>query len=422
LARNVLTRLDVQDVVLDREREAATDHVFSKKIAMEGEVTSQGSSGRCWLFAALNVVRLEMMNRLQLRSDFELSQSFLYFYDKLERANYFLCSILRTIDDPVDTRVVSHLLSAPMNDGGQWSMMVNLVAKYGLVPKLAYPDSAPATNSRPMNWALTLKLREFAAQLRAAFRKGTPFEELVARKEGMLATVHSILLAHLGAPPQRFDWCYYDSKGVYHEHRDLTPRTFMRDFVEVDLTEYVSLVHDPRNEYGQVYTVEYLGNVVEGDMVRYVNAPIDAIRNAVVATIDAGEPVWFGCEVAKFLAAKKASMDLRMFDYKLLLGTELGMSKEDRLLYGESCMTHAMVFTGYDRKEGDERPRKYRVENSWGAKRGAKGYFVMTDEWFDEYVFQVAIHKKYLPPELVEAVSKSPVYLPPWDPMGALAE
>ena len=406
------------------------------------EIHESKRSGRCWLFAHLNVARIAMMEKYGLESDFELSQNWLHFWDKIERANYFLECILSTLSDDLDSRLVQHLLSTPMNDGGQWDMSVSLIKKYGLVPKSAFPEAHTSGASVRMNRLLNNKLRQFAYELRKAHAEnGASVAQLRENaKPEMMKLIHRIVIIHLGQPPSTFDWSFYGKikkedgdagddekkrgkKKQYHCFRSLTPLQFYKEHVPVDFTEFVSIINDPRNEYYKLYTVKMLGNVVGTDSpVRYINLPIDELRSIAKSVIDGGEPVWFGCDVGKHFHREMGVMSLNLLNYELSLGTHPHvMDKATRLRYGESLMTHAMCFTGYDASSEGSGVAKWRVENSWGDKNGDKGFLLMSDDWFAEYTYQIAVKRGVLSENILSVLASKAIELPAWDPMGALA-
>eukprot|EP00871_Galdieria_phlegrea_P003425 jgi/Galph1/4083/GphlegSOOS_G2743.1 len=430
LAKNAITRSDPLEVLLEKEIKDLNTHAYNHHVSdHECKATAQKASGRCWLFAFLNVMRLPMTTKYKLPDDFQLSQSYLFFWDKLERSNYFLESILETINEPVDSRLVSWLLSNPVQDGGQWDMICNLVNKYGVVPGSVYQESYNSSNSRRMNLIMTTKLREYAMLLRRQAKQGATIEQLRKEKERMLTEVYRIITICLGVVPSQFDWQFQDKDRKYHCYKNLTPHTFYRDYVGYCVDDKICLVHDPRPQhpYGKLYTVDYLGNMVSGERVRYNNQPIEYLKACAVESIKNGEAVWFGCDVGKFLQRQLGYMDLRIFDYELVFGTSLlGQNKAERLEYGESQMTHAMVLTAVcceeDKNDSQKlKTIKWRVENSWGDELGEKGYFMMTDEWFDEFVYEVVVDKKYVKEEVIKVMEQEPIHLPPWDPFGALA-
>jgi len=373
------------------------------------------------MFAALNTLRYQVMKKYNLKT-FELSQAYLFFWDKLEKSNYFLESILDTLDEPANGRLVSYLLTAPVNDGGQWDMLCNLIEKYGVVPKTAYPESKASSGSREMDMTLTEKLREDACILRKLHKEGAGLDELRARKTRMLGEIYRLLCICLGEPPKTFTFEYRDKDNNFHREEGLTPKSFFEKYVGVDLSDYVSLINAPTEDkpYGRSYTVQYLGNVKEGSAVRYLNLPIEELKKAAIAQMKDGQPVWFGCDVGKHSERDSGIMDLDIRGLEDLLDTRFTMTKAERLDYGQSLMTHAMVFQGVNLDENGK-PNRWRVENSWGKEPGKDGYYLMTDRWFDEYMYQVVVNKKYLTAEQIAAYEAEPIALEPWDPMGSLA-
>lgn len=402
------------------ETEREVPHEFSISLE-QGAVTNQKRSGRCWMFAALNCMRFQVIKKQNLE-DFELSQSYPLFYDKLEKANYFLESILDTLDEPTDGRLIAHLLAAPLNDGGQWDMLCSIVEKYGLVPKTAMPESVSSSATQEMVSYMTEKLREYACVLRKGYKAGKSMEQLKKEKEAMMETVYRMLCISLGKPPKTFTFEYRDKDGNFHREENLTPKAFYEKYVGLRLDDYVSVINAPTEDkpFYRSYTVQYLGNVKEGRPVKYVNLPIEEMKQAAIAQLKDGEPVWFGCDVGKRSFRDGGLMDTGIYDVETLFDTDFPMTKAERLEYGQSLMTHAMVFQGVNLDENG-RPDRWRVENSWGEEAGKKGYFVMSDRWFDEYNYQVVVNKKYLSSKALEAYEKEPVRLNPWDPMGSLA-
>jgi bleomycin hydrolase len=420
LARNAVTKSPLKSVALNRDAVVRLNHTFSHTVKT-GKATAQNASGRCWLFAGLNLFRMQAAEILGIE-DFELSQNYLMFWDKLEKANYFLENILATLDEPVGSRLLDWLCASPLQDGGQWDMFVNLVKKYGVVPKEAMPESESSSRSADMNALMTLKLRELAAELRAAQTAGASTEVLRAQKEAALPVLYRMLVTHLGEPPKSFLWQWRDKDKSFFRDGELTPQQFREKYVPLNLDDLVCLIHCPQatKRYNTAYTIAYLGNVVGGQPIRYLNVELAALKTATQAMIQDGKPVWFGCDVGKQMDRELGVMDLELFEYEALYGTSLTINKAARLDYGQSLMTHAMVLTGVDLDEAGA-PRKWRVENSWGEQGGDKGFMVMTDPWFEEYLYEVAVEKKYLPTELLALLNAPLVPLDPWDPMGSLA-
>ena len=420
VAKNAVVENGLKASAKNGEAQRTSRHSFSVNLK-QGAITNQKQSGRCWMFAALNTFRFRIIRKLNLEN-FELSQSYLFFYDKLEKANFFLESILDTLDEPTGSRLIAWLLSAPMNDGGQWDMLCSLVDKYGVVPKYAMPESKASSASGEMDWVLTVKLREDACRLRKAYADGAKREELASRKEEMLGEIYRILCICLGEPPKTFDFEVEDKDGKFIRECGLTPKAFFEKYVGLNLNDYISLINAPTADkpYHRSYSVKFLGNVKEGRQVRYLNLEIEELKKAAIAQMKDGSPVWFGCDVGKCSTRDGGVMDTNVYKLEELLGMKFGMDKAERLDYGESLMTHAMVFQGVNLDESGK-PNRWRVENSWGEEPGEKGYYVMSDDWFDEYMYQIVVNKKYLSEELVKEYESEPILLEPWDPMGSLA-
>ena len=417
--QNAVTKIALDDVALNRKVITETDHSFSHLLD-DWPVTNQKSTGRCWMFAGLNLFRPRVMKTMELK-DFEFSQNYLLFWDKIERSNYFLQAVIETADRDVDDRTVAYLLDRPIVDGGQWTMFVNLVKKYGLVPKVFMPESESSSNTRRMNFILISKLREAAKTIRDMRAEGKPMPAVLEYKNEILNVIYRILCIHLGDPPDKFIWQWHDKERKFHRDREMTPQQFYKKYLEVPPDEYVCLVNDarPKRPYGKSYTVEYLGNVVEGDAVLYLNVKIERMKELAVKTIQDGEPVWFGCDMGKMMNRKLGILDGNLYEYDRVYGSSFDMDKGSRLEYHQARMSHAMLFTGVDLI--DKKPRRWRVENSWGDESGKKGFFVMNDSWFDQNMFEIAVNKSYLSEKELEALEARPVVLPPWDPMGALA-
>ncbi|KAJ5923913.1 cysteine protease [Penicillium verhagenii] len=424
--------------ILTNQRVVQSDlQIFNLTVPIEGApITNQRSSGRCWLFASTNVFRVPLMKAYQLK-EFELSQAYLYYWDKIEKANWFFEQIIATADQDLSSRLVQKLYEDPVTDGGQWDMVANLVQKYGLVPHALYPDAYHAQNSSKLNWLLTAKLREQALALRKlAAKKADPKSAylLSVSKDKFLQEVHSLVTLLLGpapSPDKPFVWQYYDANGTAREVRK-TPVEFGQQALRsqtraacrsngaaLSPARFFSLVNDPRNEYNRLLTVDRLGNIVEGQPITYVNVEMPVLKRAVIAMLKAGHPVFFGCDVGKFSDTTLGIMDPELTDLTLGFNVSLGMNKAERLASGESSMTHAMVITAVH-LENDE-PVRWRVENSWGQTAGDKGWFVMTDRWMDEYTFQAVVDSNFVSSEVRAILGQTAIVLPRWDPMGVLA-
>ncbi|MFB8725757.1 aminopeptidase C [Enterococcus casseliflavus] len=393
--------------------------VFSVDVTT-GKVSNQKQSGRCWMFAALNTFRHKMLNDFNLK-EFELSQNHTFFWDKYEKANYFYENILATANEPLTSRKVAFLLQTPQQDGGQWDMIVSIFQKYGVVPKTVMPESSNSSNSRDLNNYLNKKLRKDAVALRQLVAEGKTAEDIQTAKEAMLEDIYRFLATSLGTPPETFDFEYRDEDKNYHIDRNLTPQSFYEKYVGVDLDDYVSIINAPTADkpYNQSYTVEMLGNVVGGKEVKYLNVDMPTFKKLAIAQLEQGESVWFGCDVGQSSTRDTGIMALDAYDINDLFDIDFTMTKADRLDYGESLMTHAMVLTGVDLIDGES--TKWKVENSWGEKVGTNGFFVMSDAWMDEYTYQIVVRKEFLTAEQLAAFEAEPTVLAPWDPMGALA-
>ncbi|MDK1728605.1 aminopeptidase C [Dellaglioa algida] len=404
----------------DLKAQAKMEPVFSIDLDV-GNVSNQKQSGRCWMFAALNTMRHDMKTNFKVTKDFELSQNFTYFWDKLEKANYFYQNVLETADKPTDDRTVSWLMTTPQQDGGQWDMIVAIIEKYGVVPQSVMPETYNSSKSTEINATLNLKLRKDAVDLRELVAAGTSEAEIEIIKEAKLTEIYRLLAYSFGEPPATFDFEYRDSDNEYHIDKNLTPKTFYDKFIGWDLDEYVSIINGPTDDkpYNNMYTVDRLGNVVNGRPVRHLNVNMADFRDVAIKQLQSGESVWFGCDVGQSSERQLGIMDTELYHKDELFNIDLALSKAERLDYGESLMTHAMVLTGVDIV--DDQATKWKVENSWGEKVGKKGFFVMSDNWMEEYCYQVVVNKKFLPEKLQTILKEEPKVLAPWDPMGALA-
>ncbi|KAL3271258.1 hypothetical protein HHI36_021749 [Cryptolaemus montrouzieri] len=356
LAQNVCSRTDPFDVCLSRKALEETLHVFSHKVESEAKpVTNQKSSGRCWLFSALNVMRLPFIKSLNLE-DFEFSQAYLFYWDKIERANYFLNSIVETAirNEPVDGRLVCFLLENAVPDGGQWDMVYNLINKYGLMPKKCFPETFSCEMSLKMNRLLRSKLREYSKTLRDMVEKGETPENIQKKIKEQMEVIYRLVGICLGVPNETFTWSYYDKNKQFHKIGPITAKDFYEEYVKpvFNVEDKICLVSDPRpsNEYGKAYSLEYLNNMVGGKPCIYNNQPIELLLDVTAKSIKSGEAVWFGCDVSKRFANKQGILDQKVHDFPLVFGVDChdDLSKADRLIYGESSVTHAMAFTAVD--------------------------------------------------------------------------
>lgn len=422
IARNAVTSSGVRAAARDAEVAALATTTFDIQLE-QGEITDQKRSGRCWMFASLNTMRYRIMKKLGIKT-FELSQAYPLFWDKYERANWFFENIIATAGEELTSREVAYLLADPLCDGGQWDMFRSLVKKYGVVPKEAMPETVCSSNTGDMNKYLTRYLRAGAKRLRDALAAGATVDEVRMVKQELMEGVYRMLAICLGEPPASFEVRIRDEKNELKASGTYTPQQFFAEFVDMNLDDYVSIISAPTADkpYLRSYTVKYLGNVVEDGTVRYVNLPIDALKRVAVAQLKDGLPVWFGSDVDQGFLSADGVLDPAALDVDALFGLpiETGLDKAARLDYGESVMTHAMTLQGVNLNE-DGAPTRWRIENSWSDEHGKKGYDVASDAWFDEYVYQVVVDKKYLTDEELAAYEAEPAVLAPWDPMGTLA-
>lgn len=415
-----IAKVGINAASLNNETLRRHNQVFSVT-TKRGEITNQKQSGRCWIFAALNTARVKTMEKYKLKN-IEFSQNYTLFWDKFERANYKLECIIETVEEDLDSRMLAFLLSSPLEDGGQWDMFKGILRKYGAVPKNHMPETFHSSNTRVLGDYLTSMIRYFSYELREEYRNSKDVKTLKAMKEEMLYKIYNILVKALGEPPETVRFEYEDEDGKFHRLPEMSPQEFFREAVQWNLDDKISLINAPTcdKEYGKMYTVKYLGNISEEDRVRYLNVPIEVMKEASIASLKDGEPVWFGCDVGKLSETQLGIMDTDIFQYDLTLGYYPTWDKGKRLEYYDSLLTHAMVFTGVNLDE-EGQAINWQVENSWGDKVGEKGMYSMSDEWFDTFMYQVMVDKKYLPEQYHKLLSQEAIELSPWDPMGALA-
>ena len=422
IAKNAVSSVGLRAAARVPEAVAANSLDFDIEVS-QGKRTDQQRSGRCWMFASLNTMRYRTIKKYNLKT-FEFSQSYPLFFDKLEKSNWFLGNILDTLDEPLDGRLLAFLLSDPIGDGGQWDMFRSLVKKYGVVPKEAMPETACSRNTREMDKYLTRYLRGCARILREAHEMGVATDNLSQMRKAMMSEVWQLLATCLGTPPEEFEVRLRDKDDKVVLSGTYTPQQFFAEAVGMDLDAYVSLISAPTADkpFGRCFTVDRLGNVEEDGTVRYLNLPSAELKRVAIAQLRDGLPVWFGCDVDQSFLREDGIMDTAALDIDALFGFPIvdSLDKAQRLDYGESLMTHAMVLEGV-RFDADGNPTLWKVENSWGSEHGRDGFDTLSDPWFDEYVYQVVVDKKYLTDEQRAAFDSQPVVLAPWDPMGSLA-
>ncbi len=414
--KNALASNSIAVLSINSENLAMCDTHFSHRVKTKG-ITNQKSSGRCWLFTGLNVLRAKMIAKYNLAS-MEFSQNYCSFYDLLEKSNLFLQAIIDTRTLPFDDRKVDWLLRHPIGDGGQFTGVSNLIMKYGVVPKEAMPETFQSNNTRHMRTILSLKLREYALALR-----NVKSDKVAASlKVEQLSEIYRILVECLGVPPTEFEWTHRNRKGEVISTEKYTPKSFYEKFIGEDLEgNYIMIMNDPTREYGNVYEIEYDRHVYDGENWLYINLPIERIKEIAIASIKDNTAMYFSCDVGKFLNRKQGTLDLANFDYESLFCTSFPMNKRERVMTYASGSSHAMTLIAVD-LDAEGKPRKWMVENSWGFKSGYKGNLIMTDEWFNEYMFRLVVERKYVPQDVLDMLKQKPTMLPAWDPMFAPEE
>lgn len=412
-AINAVTNNDIRDLALNRDVTAVDDEIFTFELPTKG-ITDQESTGRCWLFAGLNLMRQNVVTKYGL-DGFEFSQSFLAFHDKLEKANVFLEFIIETRSRDILDRELVHMLNDPVSDGGYWGYVVSIIDKYGVVPKQFMAESKSSANTSRMDYILNTLLRRSAARLRTLAGEGKSVADLRREKAAMLQDVTRVLVISYGEPPASFIWRTANDSGKVSDPVTYTPQEFNRNVVGVDLTQFISVASYPMHPFGRNYSISLTRSMADRPDISFVNVTAAQMKDFALRALLDSNRIWFGCDMGHDVHSKSGRMVKDLYGYRELFGVDLSMDKRQRLDYRHSASNHAMVFTGVDVIEG--RPRKWKVENSWGKDRGDAGLFTMSDDWFDEYVLNVIIPKHYLTADVLAAAEQKPIALPVWDPV-----
>ena len=414
--QNVLLSKPIKELALNQENLNELDTYFSHSVKSKG-ITDQKSSGRCWLFTGMNVMRAMMIENEELGA-FEFSQVYNFFFDQLEKSNLFLQGVIDTRKKPFDDRMVEWLFKHPLSDGGTFTGVADNVAKYGLVPKGVIKESYTSDNTSAFSSLLTSKLREFGLELRKAHENGKKEKELLKMKKEQLKVVYKMLAQVYGVPPTEFTWAPKDANGKYREEpQTYTPQSFYQKYIGLNLQDdYVMLMNDPTRPYWKSYEIEYDRHLYDGHNWLYVNLPLDEIKKMAIESIKDNTMMYFSCDVGKFLNSKRGTLDMNNYIYDELLGVEFGMDKKERVMTFDSGSSHAMTLKAVD-LNAEGKPIKWQVENSWGASSGFQGTLIMTDQWFDEYMFRLVVDKKYVPAKVLDVLKQKPTMLPAWDPM-----
>ena len=417
--RNAIGGTDIRKLSLNQENQQGLDTDFSIKVESKG-ITDQQSSGRCWLFTGLNVMRAKAIARYNLPS-LEFSQAYSFFWDQLEKSNLFLQGVIDTAKEPMSNQTVEWLFKHPLSDGGTFTGVADIVSKYGLVPKEVMPETYSSEHTSQMSSLIGLKLKEYGLELRESVQKGMDVKKIEARKTEMLETVYRILVLNLGVPPTEFDYVRKDVKGNPVETEHHTPMSFLEKYGDKNLlTNYVMVMNDPSREYYKCYEIDFDRHCYDGKNWTYVNLPVEEIKEMAIASLKDSTRMYFSSDVTQ-LDSKRGLLDVNNYDFGSLLGTAFGMDKKQRIQTFASMSAHAMTLMAVDLDENGK-PKKWMVENSWGAQSGYKGHLIMTDEWFNEYMFRLVLETKYVPKKVLDIFKQKPVRLPAWDPMFAPEE
>ncbi len=412
--RNAIAANDIERLAVNADNKNNFDTHFSHKVPSKG-ITDQKKSGRCWLFTGLNVLRAQAMREHDL-DKLEFSQNYNFFWDQLEKSNLFLQSVIDTADKPMDDKNVDWLFSNPLSDGGQFTGISDIITRYGVVPAEVMSETNSSNSTSQMRTLLRLKLREDGLRLRDMVTAKNTQNKIAKAKTDMLGEIYRILVLNLGEPPTTFTWTRRNSKGEAVDTRSYTPLEFYQTYLGNNLQDnYVMLMNDPTRPYWQLYEIDYDRHSYDGKNWTYVNLPVDEIKKMAIESIKDSTAMYFSCDVMKFLDRQRGLLDVDYYDYGALLGTDFGMDKRERILTHASGSSHAMTLMAVD-LDSLGRPVKWMVENSWGP--GANdGHLIMTDRWFDEYMFRLVVDKKYLSERAAAVLKQKAQRLPAWDPM-----
>ena len=422
---NAVTNAEINKIALNREIVAGEDGHFSHKIKTKG-ITNQKSSGRCWMFAGFNVMRPKVINELGL-DGFEFSNAYLQFWDKMEKSNLYLEDIIELRDvDRLDREwlLVNEWL---VGDGGWWNYVTGLISKYGAVPSSVMPETHSSENTSTMNKVLARLLHSQAAALIKAGEAGSGEEALRTMKEKSLKEIYRFLAINLGEPPTEFEWRYQvkskdgkEDEAVEVAYKNLTsarsytPQSFYKEFVGIDLNEFVCLYNDPSQEMNAHYRFHRARNIAGEDDMNFVNIEISQMKEIAVKSVLANQAMWFAVNMSEDQSREHGMMEVDLYDYETLFDVKLDLSKAERSRFGAGASNHAMVLTGVDLKEG--KPTKWLVENSWGDEKGNKGRWTLYDDWFTEHVYTIIVHRKHVPKETLAIFDQAAEVLPAWYP------
>lgn len=422
ITRHALSGTTFNDVFKSQDKQEDTQFVFSIDVPTL-PVTNQKKSGRCWIFSASNVLREIIAKKCNIKGQFEISQNYLAYFDKLEKFNYSAQSLIELCKNggKHDDRKVAFLLDG-VGDGGQWQMYVNIVKKYGIVPKGVFDETAQSSETQGSNSLCNSALREFASKIWKSWEANKDYDKLLKIKEEFIDKIYSVLTSSFGVPPTSFDFEYIDKDDKYHIESGLTPLEFFNKYIGDEIDEYVSIINAPTKDkkFNKTYSIEYVGNVYGGKPVTHLNISFERMEKAIISQLKDGEIVWFGSDVSYYGNRPAGIWDTLAFDYQTPFGLTKVFDKADMLDFSQSAMNHAMCIIGVDLKKG--KPIRWKIENSWGSESGNQGIYLMSEAFFRAFTYQAAVKKKYLLKEELEALEKEAKLLPPWDPFGTLAD
>lgn len=411
--QNALSNNDINDLAKNLSNIGEDDHHFTYRVDVKG-ITDQESSGRCWLFTSLNMFRPKAMKKFNL-SSFEFSQNYLYFWDLFEKSNLFLNNIIETTERPIDDRLVQWYIKSPIGDGGVWSSFANLVDKYGLIPKEAMTETHSSENTRYMVKFINLKLKEDGMRLRQAAAHGAKDKALQAQRIAMMKEIYRMLALNLGIPPTEFAWRYEDKDDSVSAYTTYTPMSFKEEVLGgIQVSDYVMLMNDPTRPFDTHYEIANYRNVEEGVNWHYVNLDNESIKAMAIASLKNNEAMYASCDVGQQLDRNYGILDVDNFDYASVYGVTFGMDKVERIQTGASGSSHGMALIAVD-LDKDGQSTKWQFENSWGSSAGHQGYLTFTDEWFDEFMFRIVIHKDFVSDEVLKIYNSKATLLPAWD-------
>ena len=413
---NAIAANSIDNLAQNRNNAAELDTYFSIETPKQ-TITDQKSSGRCWMFSGMNVLRANFAKRTDsLRVEF--SQAYLFFYDQLEKANLFLQGVIDTGKKPIDDQRVQFFFKNPINDGGTFCGVADLTEKYGLVPKQVMPESYSSDNTSRMARLISSRLREDGLILRKMVADGKKAADIEKAKTEMLATVYRMLALTIGEPPTQFTYAHRNKDGkAVGEPKTYTPQEFFKEVVGDKLNgTFIMVMNDPRRPYYKTYEVELDRHTYDGHNWKYLNLPMDDIEQLAIASLKDGRKLYSSYDVGKMLDRKRGYGDTENFDYGSLMGTTFGMNKAERISTFDSGSTHAMTLTAVD-LDANGKAKKWKVENSWGASWGQQGCMIMSDRWFREYMFRLVVDKKYVSEELLKLNEQKPVMVTPEDPL-----